>query len=236
MQCDSSISTNLCKTSEQRHKHTPLAARNKEAPPISQYPSNPQKKGHELKSPPTIQHQFTQPPSSNSQFLPTVAVTFPNVTVASHEATVSIWVARSAKHFGSWNPFRSRGSPERSKRCVSADASRKFMVKYNKTSGNCGKKSCSKWEFGDSKIDTQNGTYRSILLSHQIESILYTMMIHHFVIQSSTSGVLPVEKHSKEEIKTTTFKVRSSQTQTITYSAHISLVTYHFPTIFLSLN
>lgn len=44
------------------------------------------------------------------------------------------------------------------------------------------------------------------------------MMIHHFVIQSSTIGVLPVEKHLKEEIKTTTFKVRSSQTQTITYS------------------
>ena len=57
-------------------------------------------------------------------------------------------------------------------------------------------------------------------------------MIHHFVIQSSTIGVLPVEKHSKEEIKTATFKVRSSQTQTIIYSAHMSLVTYHFPNNF----
>lgn len=42
------------------------------------------------------------------------------------------------------------------------------------------------------------------------------MMIHHVVIQSSTIGVLPVEKHSKEEIKTTTFKVRSSQNITNT--------------------
>ena len=59
---------------------------------------------------------------------------------------MSIWVARSAKHFGSWNPFRSHGSPERSKLCVSADASGKVMVKIQQNIGKLWeKKSCSKY-------------------------------------------------------------------------------------------